>query len=220
MEESCQNVPVSRPPTTKEDLARLLAIAGEEELPLDAVTPMHVAQEDFFHVDTQRTAELNKNTDGASLSISARVVELGSNLEVDGPIFRVQSFLREVLIAIVMAALLTSSSLLLVPGAEVYRYQSPDAQSAAGVSVPGRKGGAHRFGTLVRVRSEEMTRVRISALEDEPLVVKPPISMREDRTKQQSRGKTRSHPTLEDIAKPRQLSQLALRELHPEKNWS
>ena len=170
----------TRPPTTQEDLARLLAIAGEESLPNEPAPPSEPAPPTGPYAPVL-TAE-PKSKAVSSVSLPARVATLPPDFNADGAIFRVQSFLAAVLVAIVTAALLTTSSLLLVPGVEVYRYEQP---GALGESTTGKRGAGHRsYGTLVRIRPEELLDLRgESMIEDEP--VQTPITVR---AKQQARA--------------------------------
>ena len=78
----------SRPPTTKEDLARLLAIAGEETVPFETVMLESPAQAPVALI-VSREAD-PPGIVIATTSQPTRIANLNPDFEAGGAIFRVQ----------------------------------------------------------------------------------------------------------------------------------
>lgn len=126
-------------PTLRDDIARLLNIAK--------ATPAEIGRrlQPVFSEDAERPAGRAVAPQAPSPARPARPRALPPVAAADGEaMFRVQTLLAAVAVAVALSAALTGSSLVLLPTYEVWRYEPP-----AGPDAPG-AGKHNRMGSLVR----------------------------------------------------------------------
>eukprot|EP00310_Coccolithus_braarudii_P012252 CAMPEP_0183350770 /NCGR_PEP_ID=MMETSP0164_2-20130417/20767_1 /TAXON_ID=221442 /ORGANISM="Coccolithus pelagicus ssp braarudi, Strain PLY182g" /LENGTH=187 /DNA_ID=CAMNT_0025522753 /DNA_START=110 /DNA_END=673 /DNA_ORIENTATION=+ len=105
-------------PTIAQDIARLLAIAGTDRIPVSQKPPPPTESE---NIDIKHTRD-------TSVAVHLLPSAASSAAPIADPIelaFRLQTFFAAIVVSIVVAALLTLSSILLVPTDELFQYRPP-----------------------------------------------------------------------------------------------